>query len=211
MAGLDENCSGWVCSFSERGRLGWLFQLKKENHSYLERCKIFLTWPYHLFPVTLLISLFFSSHTFFLTLHKLLYLCKSSLIRPCQPSVTFPSCPSSMFWGSEIYFLPPDLSLVQVKSEFDAGEVGCTEVHIQMLPMEQDILDLISLPTTKRKLFLFPTLVKSTVKSLANIPMAKTAEGSSESWWLSQDTLIIWICILNTYMIVWTVLKESGV
>lgn len=87
-------------------------------------------------------------------------------------------------------FLPPGLSLVQVKSEFDAGEVGCTEVHIQM-PTEQDTLNLVSLPTAKRKLFFIQTLVKSTIKNLANIPMVKTAEGSSESWHLSQDTLII--------------------
>lgn len=139
MVGLAENCTGWVCSFSGHGKLGWLFQVKKENHSHLERCKIFLTWPYHLFPVTLLISLVFSSPISFLALHKLLYLCKSSLIWPCQPSMTFLSCPSSMFGDSEKYFLPASLSLVQVKSEFDAGEVVFTEVHIQM-PTEQNTI-----------------------------------------------------------------------
>lgn len=111
--------------------------------------------------------------------------------------MTFPFCLNSMFWDREKQFLPLGLSLVQVKSEFGTGELGYTEVHIQM-PTEHNTLNLISLPTTKRKLFF--------IKNLANIPMVQTAEGSYESWWLSWDDFITWICILNT----WMVLKESG-
>lgn len=101
--------------------------------------------------------------------------------------MTFPSCPSSTFCDSEIHFVPSGLSLVQAKSGSDAGEVDCTEVRIQM-HMEWDTLDLISLPSTKRKLFFIPALDKSTIKNLANIPIFKPAEGSGESWWLSEDT-----------------------
>lgn len=101
--------------------------------------------------------------------------------------MTFPSCPSSTFCDSEIDFVPSGLPLVRAKSGSDAGEVDCTEVHIQM-PMEWDTLDLISIPTTKRKLFSSPTLDKSTIKNSANIPIFKSAEGSSGSWWLSEDT-----------------------
>lgn len=124
--------------------------------------------------------------------------------------MTFPFWPSSVFWDSEEQFLPPDLSFVQVKSEFGAGELGYTEVHIQM-PTEHNTLILIILPMTKSKLFFIPTSAKCTIKNLANVPMVQIAEGNNESWWLSWDNFVIWIYILNTCMIIKMVLKESGI
>lgn len=56
-----------------------------------------------------------------------------------------------MFWDNEKQFLPPGLSLVQVKSVFGAGELGYGEVYIQM-PTEHNILNLISLPMTKKEI-----------------------------------------------------------
>lgn len=59
-----------------------------------------------------------------------------------------------------------------MKSEFDAGEVSCTQVHIQM-PTKQDPL---SLPTTKRNLIFILTLVKSTLNNLIHISVVKSAK-----------------------------------
>lgn len=114
-----------------------------------------------------------------------------------------------MFWDSEKQFLPPGLSLVQVKSVFGAEELGYGEVHIQM-PTEHNTLNLISLPTTKRRLFFISASTTYTIKNLGNIAMVQTAEGRNESWWHSWDNFIICICILNTCMIIGMVLKESG-
>lgn len=214
IVGLAENCKlkvGWVHSFSENGRLGWLFQLNKENHSHLETHKMLLTWHYSLFPVTLLISLYFFSHTFFWpSTNFFIYVNLLQFNLTLSAHVTFSFLP-------QLHVLGQWEAISATRPFFSPGEVriGCWGArlyrgHIQM-PTEHNTLNLISLPMTKRKLLFIPTSAKYTIKNLANIPMVQTGEGSNESWWLSWDNFTIWICILNTCMITRMVLKESGV
>lgn len=73
-----------------------------------------------------------------------------------------------MFCDSEKYFLPPGLFLVQAKSEFDAGQVVCTEVHIQV-PTEWDTLHLITLPATKKEIIFQPSISQIYPKELIYI------------------------------------------
>lgn len=169
-----------------------------------------LTWHYNLFPVTLVISLYSSSHTFFWLSTNFFIYVDLLWFNLTNHLWLFPSALTPCSGTTEKQFLPPCLSLVQVKSEFGAGELDYIEVCVQM-PREHNTFNLISLPTMKRKLFFIPTSAQYTIKNLVNIPMVQTAEGENVFWWLSWDNFIIWICILNTCMIIWMVLKESGV